>query len=134
MDGEAAIADVAADLLEGVNPNVILAALAHADLERADAVRVGLARQADGPLFRGYDLLRGPGANIHRPSPASRTPFCRFCSFPGPTPSGRESLPNSQVHCEGVVLRPLAEEPERATGGRPGFKAIDPKFSLEYDQ
>lgn len=44
------------------------------------------------------------------------------------------SVLNLQVHREGVVLRPLAEEPERATGGRLSFKAINPKFLLKYDE
>ena len=84
VDSEPSTADVAADLLE----DVILAALADADLERADAVCVGLARQADGPLLRGYDLLRSHTAIIYI-SPRSHVEshfaaFARFpfCSFP----------------------------------------------------
>ncbi|WP_246523152.1 hypothetical protein [Gemmata palustris] len=44
------------------------------------------------------------------------------------------SVLNPQVQREGVVLRPLVEEYDEDIGGRPSFKAINPKFLLKYDE
>jgi RNA ligase (TIGR02306 family) len=44
------------------------------------------------------------------------------------------SVLNPQVQREGVVLRPLAEEYDEEVGGRLSFKAINPRFLLQYDE